>query len=86
MNSWPNGQRRALTQDEHEKWNASNYPGTLQICVECDSATGRCEEDEILNDEGEPICEGCCEEVAAKNKADYDKEIDKLDRDLEKME
>lgn len=61
-NSWPGGARRALTQSEHERWNASHYPGTRQMCVRCDEPTGRCEEDAIyLDDDGEdgPICEEC---------------------------
>ncbi|WP_269473245.1 hypothetical protein [Kineobactrum salinum] len=31
----------------------------VQLCLDCDEPTGRCEEDEIHhNDEG-PLCEGC---------------------------
>jgi hypothetical protein len=60
MNTWPNGIRRAMTQDEHKHWNANNYPGTLQICVMCNAETGRCEEDSIYIDEdSEPVCEEC---------------------------
>ena len=29
-NTWPGGVRKALHQDEHERWNASHYPGTRQ--------------------------------------------------------
>ena len=64
MNTWPGGKRHAMTQTEHEHWNATNYPGTLQLCSECDAETGRCEEDSIyLGDDGEigPLCEECYE-------------------------
>ena len=29
-NTWLGGVRKALHQDEHERWNASHYPGTRQ--------------------------------------------------------
>jgi len=51
-----------MSQSDHEKWNASNYPGTLQLCDICDSPTGRCEDDSLYaDDEGEvgPLCEVC---------------------------
>ena len=63
MNSWPGGKRRALSQSEHASWNASHYPGTRQLCVQCDAPTGRCEEDAIYADDDDldsgPICEEC---------------------------
>ncbi len=61
MNTWPNGQRRALSQTEHEVWNGSNYPGTRQLCDECDAPTGRCEDDSLYADDCErgPLCEEC---------------------------
>lgn len=59
MNTWPNGVRRAMNQSEHAEWNAQNYPGTLEICAKCDEPTGNCEEDNILNDGGEPHCRDC---------------------------
>lgn len=62
MNTWPGGQRHAMLQSEHEAWNSQNYPGTLQMCAECDQPTGRCEDDELLNDHDEPICPTCWEE------------------------
>ena len=63
---------RVYDQKTHEAINASNYPGTRQLCVLCDSPTGRCEEDAIylnrsdrgsdssvsLEDIG-PLCEDC---------------------------
>lgn len=62
MNTWPGGQRTALTQDEHAVWNAYNYPGTRQLCVECGELTGRCEDDSLhlgACDEIGPLCEVC---------------------------
>ena len=58
-NTWPGGYRHAMSQKEHAKWNASNYPGTLQICCECGEPTGFCEDDGIWNEEGEPLCGEC---------------------------
>ncbi len=43
MNTWPNETRHAMSQDDHNVWNARNYPGTLQICVDCDEPTDRCD-------------------------------------------
>ncbi len=59
MNSWPGGVRRALTQDQHACWNASNYPGTRQLCSECESETGRCEEDAVYVGDRGPLCDEC---------------------------
>lgn len=59
MNTWPGGFRHAMSQDEHERWNARNYPGTLQICSQCESPTGRCEEDTLDVDDSGPLCEEC---------------------------
>jgi len=62
MNTWPGGIRRALYQEEHQKWNEANYPGTRQLCSLCDEPTGRCEEDSMyLSDGGGPVCEQCYE-------------------------
>ncbi len=58
-NTWPGGARRALHQHEHEQWNDANYPGTRQLCANCEEPTERCEDDAIWNEEGEPLCEGC---------------------------
>lgn len=43
---------------------ASNYPGTRQLCCQCEDPTGRCEEDElcVLDENGNelgPLCEAC---------------------------
>lgn len=62
MNTWPNGKRKALDQAEHENWNASNYPGTRQLCDICGDPTGRCEEDCFITDDGEVLCEDCFNE------------------------
>jgi len=59
QNSWPGGSRRAMTQAEHERWNAVNYPGTRQMCSKCDEPTGRCEEDALYVDGVGPLCEEC---------------------------
>ena len=62
MNTWPGGQRHAMTQSEHEAWNARNFPGTRQLCEQCGEPTGRCEDDSLYaNDDGEigPLCEEC---------------------------
>lgn len=65
MNTWPGGKRRALSPAEHDKWNATHYPGTRQLCSECDAATGQCEEDALYADEDDdgvqrgPLCPEC---------------------------
>ena len=64
-NTWPGSVRHAMTQSEHEMWNASNYPGTRQLCVECEEPTGQCEEDGLWNDDGEPLCRDCYAKQAA---------------------
>lgn len=51
-----------MSQKEHEQWNATVYPGTLQLCSECEEPTGRCEEDSLYaDDDGDigPLCEKC---------------------------
>lgn len=64
MSSNPGGGRKALAQDEHERINARSYPGTRQLCANCDEPTGRCEEDEMRTDLGDgPYCEACFELV-----------------------
>jgi len=61
MNSWPGGYRHAMGQDEHERWNAQHYPGTRQLCSQCEEPTGRCEEDTLDVGNSGPLCEGCYE-------------------------
>lgn len=65
MNTWPNSERRAMTQSEHEAWNAENYPGTLQLCTICDQPTGRCEEDALTTEDGLPLCPSCWDDASA---------------------
>ncbi len=61
-NTWPGGYRHAIHQDEHEKWNSQNYPGTLQICMCCDEPTTFCEEDGLFDDDGNAYCTECYHE------------------------
>lgn len=63
MNTWPGGRRRVMSHSEHEQWNARHYPGTRQLCAECDAETGRCEEDSLYADERGPLCDKCWEEA-----------------------
>jgi hypothetical protein len=63
MNTWPDGRRRALHQDEHEAWNSAHYPGTRQLCGSCGEPTGRCEEDSIYRGDIGPLCEECAESL-----------------------
>lgn len=58
-NSWPGGVRRALNQSQHEALNASHYPGTRQICVECETPTERCEEEALYAGDLGPLCDDC---------------------------
>ena len=60
-NSWPDGFRHAMYPDEHEKWNANHYPGTRQLCFQCEAPTGRCEEDSHYDEDRNPLCEECWE-------------------------
>jgi len=62
MNTWPKGYRHAMYPDQHEAWNATHYPGTRQLCHECEQPTGRCEEDSILNADGYAVCGECAKE------------------------
>lgn len=69
MNTWPGGLRRALTQAEHERWNATHHPGTMQVCCQCDQPTGRCEEDAIYAGEVGPLCEDCAKDLESEEAA-----------------
>lgn len=66
-NTWPNGIRKPMTQAEHERWNACNYPGTLQLCDVCEQPSGRCEEDSLYHENADgsvsvgPLCPDCYE-------------------------
>lgn len=59
MNTWPGGKRRALSQSEHERWNRIAYPGTRQMCANCDTPTGRCEDDSLYSGDSGPLCSEC---------------------------
>lgn len=61
MNTWPDGRRKAISQAEHEVWNTEHYPGTRQLCSECNEPTGRCEEDTLRSVDNEPLCKECWE-------------------------
>jgi len=50
-----------MTPDQHEAWNARNYPGTRQLCCLCDQPTGFCEEDGYRDDDVDTYCEECWE-------------------------
>ena len=58
MTDWWAG--KALDQNTHRAINAQHYPGTRQLCSECDQPTGRCEDDTINGLRG-PICPDCRE-------------------------
>jgi len=60
-NTWPVGIRKSLDQNEHKRWNVRIYPGTRQICNKCEEPTGKCEEDSVFDEVGNPICEECYE-------------------------
>jgi len=65
INTWPGGHRHAMSQSEHGRWNAANYPGTRQLCSNCGKPTGRCEDDTLWDEETEePLCEDCYKEQA----------------------
>ena len=60
MNTWPGGFRHVMTQGAHEQWNKSHYPGTRQLCCECEEPTTFCEEDGLWLDNGSgPFCVSC---------------------------
>ena len=65
-NSWPGGTRRALHQNEHERWNSQHYPGTRQLCCECEEPTGQCEEDGLYVGDSGPYCFPCYYATLAK--------------------
>jgi len=65
-NTWPGGYRHAMHQNDHERWNATHYPGTRQLCVCCEEPTGQCEEDMWTVDHIDgPLCKSCYVEQAA---------------------
>ncbi len=57
---------RAISQAEHARINAREYPGTRQICDHCGMPTNRTSEDGFWdgNDTSKPLCHDCwCERV-----------------------
>ena len=67
-NLWPGGKRHVMEQGEHEQWNASHYPGTLQLCSICEEPTGRCDEDALWDNDGLPLCEICAASLTLQSK------------------
>ena len=67
MNTWPGGYKHAISQGEHERWNALHYPGTRQLCSICDNPTGKCEEDGNYIDDVGPLCDDCWDNIADSN-------------------
>jgi len=60
MSDRPEIPRHVMTQCQHMVRNATHYPGTRQLCAECDEPTGRCEDDSLYTDDEEgPFCEEC---------------------------
>jgi len=59
------GHRRALSQDARAAINARHYPGTRQLCAECGSPTGRCEDDSIFIGDIGPLCESCRDSICS---------------------
>ena len=58
---------RLRSQVEHDGINRREWPGTRQLCVECNCATGRCEEDSLYaGGEIDPLCESCWTEFEEK--------------------
>lgn len=58
MNWWDG---KALDQNTHRRINVQHYPGTRQLCCDCDEPTGRCTEDEMYVGDHGPLCEVCYE-------------------------
>ena len=67
INTWPGNKRHAMHQNAHKYWNASHYPGTRQLCMQCDEPTGRCEEDSLTIEESGPLCESCFQGMRGNN-------------------
>ena len=51
------------TPPEHDAYNACHYPGTRQLCCQCDQPTGKCEDDTISFGDESPLCEDCYKEL-----------------------
>ncbi len=57
--------RKSMTQSQHERYNRKHYPGTRQMCAECDEPTGRTVEDGLTNKKGQWVCPECYKESEA---------------------
>jgi len=57
---------KAISQCEHNRINSRNYPGTRQLCSKCEEPTERCEEDSILDENGNAICGDCYDQLSDK--------------------
>lgn len=56
--------KRGMYPEQHARYNARHYPGTRQLCCQCEEPTGRCCEDELCvegpdGEEVGPLCEAC---------------------------
>jgi len=49
----------SYTVEQHRVINGSSYPGTRQLCIECDEPTGKCEEDTLSIEDIFPLCNDC---------------------------
>lgn len=58
-------------QNEHERINAREYPGTRQLCECCEQPTERCEEDAFFSGDFGPLCEACYAIVLKHNQPDH---------------
>lgn len=55
-----NDKMKSRTQSQHEEINRREYPGTRQICSNCDEPTERCEDDGIWSEKLDGwICPDC---------------------------
>ena len=64
MADWWKG--KVLSQSAHERINAQHYPGTRELCCECDEPTGKAGagEDSLFTDDGNgPYCEECWDKL-----------------------
>jgi len=51
---------------EHEEYNSKNYPGTRQLCINCELPTERCGEDSLFEGDTGPLCEDCLDDISLK--------------------
>ena len=81
---------KALLPHEHNAINVREYPGTRQMCVVCDTPTGRCEEDawhdDIDDGEGGPYCERCGNFIDGRVKAAREYTMAECDEHISELE